>query len=61
MSPEELDTIGDRGEVTAADLVVYLLQVKDQIDDWTEFGPEPPSEGDKMVELVKKQMGEDDE
>lgn len=60
MSPEELDTIGDRGEVTAADLVVYLLQVKDQIDDWTEFGPEPPSEGDKMVELVKKQMGEDD-
>lgn len=60
MSEEELDVIGDRGDISAADLVMYLLQVKDQIDSWTKFGPEPPTEAEKMVELVKQQMGESD-
>lgn len=60
MSSDELDVVGDRGEITAADIVMYLLQVKDQIDDWTKFGPEPPTEGEQMVELVKQQMGETD-
>jgi len=60
MSSDELDVVGDRGEITAADVVMYLLQVKDQIDDWTKFGPEPPTEGEQMVELVKQQMGETD-
>lgn len=61
MSTEELDAVGDRGDVNAADIVLYLLQVKDQIDDWTKFGPEPPTEGEKMVELVKQQMGNSNE
>ena len=60
MSSDDLDVVGDRGEITAADVVMYLLQVKDQIDDWTKFGPEPPTEGEQMVELVKQQMGETD-
>lgn len=38
MSPEELDKVGERGNVTAGDLVCYLQAVaKPQIEDWTQF------------------------
>lgn len=38
MSSEKLDRIGERGELTAGDLVFYLrTAVKDNVKDWTEF------------------------
>ena len=37
-----LDAIGERGDVTAADIVVYLLQVKPAIEDWTYFEDRAP-------------------
>ena len=37
MTSEELDTIGERGTITAGDLVFYLRQVATEIDDWTSF------------------------
>lgn len=37
MTEEELDIVGDRGDISSGDLVEYLIQVKDAIDDWTEF------------------------
>lgn len=38
MTPEKLDRIGERGELTAGDLVFYLrTAVKDNVKDWTEF------------------------
>ena len=36
-----LDKLGDRGDITAGDLVNYLLTIRDQVDDWTQFGVEP--------------------
>lgn len=36
-----LDKLGERGDITAGDIVNYLLTVKDKIDDWTSFGEEP--------------------
>lgn len=42
-----LDKIGERGEVSAGDIVSYLLQVKDAIGDWAFFedrAPEPKEE-----------------
>lgn len=41
MSNAELDRLGDRGDITAADLVNYLITIKDQVGDWAEFGEEP--------------------
>lgn len=41
MSDAELDCLGDRGDITAADLVNYMLTIKDYINDWTAFGQEP--------------------
>lgn len=37
MTKQELDAIGERGHVTAADIVTYLMSIKDEIDDWTDF------------------------
>lgn len=39
-----LDRLGDRGDITAGDLVNYLLVIRDQVDDWTQFGVEPELE-----------------
>lgn len=36
-----LDKLGERGDITAGDLVNYLLTIRDAVDDWTEFGVEP--------------------
>lgn len=36
-----LDYLGERGDITAGDLVNYLLCIRDRVDDWTEFGVEP--------------------
>lgn len=41
LSNEDLDRLGDRGDITAADLVNYMLTIKNQVDDWAEFGAEP--------------------
>lgn len=41
LSNEDLDKLGDRGDITAADLVNYMLTIKNQVDDWAEFGAEP--------------------
>jgi hypothetical protein len=38
MTPDELDLIGERGTVTAGDLVNYLIGIKAQVGDWTDFG-----------------------
>lgn len=37
MAPEKLDRIGERGDVSAADVVNYLMLCKEGIDDWTKF------------------------
>ena len=36
-----LDRLGERGDITAGDLVNYLLTVRDSVGDWAEFGVEP--------------------
>lgn len=41
LSDELLDRLGERGDITAGDLVNYLLTIRDQVDDWTKFGVEP--------------------
>lgn len=41
ISDEDLDKLGDRGDITAADIVNYLLSIKNQVGDWTVFGAEP--------------------
>ena len=42
LDEQMLDAIGERGDVTAADIVVYLLQVKPAIEDWTYFEDRAP-------------------
>lgn len=39
-----LDKLGERGDITAGDLVNYLLTIRDQVGDWTQFGVEPELE-----------------
>lgn len=39
-----LDRLGERGDITAGDLVNYLLTIRDSVDDWTQFGVEPELE-----------------
>lgn len=39
-----LDRLGDKGDITAGDLVNYLLTIKDKVDNWAEFGVEPEIE-----------------
>ncbi len=41
VSDADLDRLGDRGDITAADLVNYMLTIRDNVDDWTKFGVEP--------------------
>lgn len=41
ISDSDLDRLGDRGDITAADLVNYMLTIKDNVGDWAEFGAEP--------------------
>lgn len=36
-----LDKLGERSTITAGDLVNYLITIRDNVDDWTEFGVEP--------------------
>ena len=39
MTNDELDIIGERGNITAGDLVAYLMgECRNQIQDWTDFG-----------------------
>ena len=39
-----LDRLGERGDITAGDLVNYLLVIRDKVGDWTKFGAEPELE-----------------
>lgn len=41
VSDDDLDHLGDRGNVTAADLVNYMLTIRDRVGDWASFGAEP--------------------
>ena len=41
MTDPELDRLGDRGGVTAADLVNYMLTIRDKVGNWASFGDEP--------------------
>ena len=41
VSDADLDRLGDRGNITAGDLVNYMLTVRDKVGDWTSFGEEP--------------------
>lgn len=52
MDDSELDLIGDRGSVTAGDIVAYLMSVKDEIGDWTDFAPRPQlgPDGEEVAE-----------
>jgi hypothetical protein len=38
MSAEELDVIGERGRITAGDLVSYLIEIQGKVENWTDFG-----------------------
>lgn len=50
MTNEELDTIGERGDITAGDIVWYLRMVASEIEDWTTFvAPERPVEQTELV------------
>ena len=48
-----LDRLGERGDITAGDLVNYLLVIRDQVDDWTKFGAEPELEFYDEGEVVE--------
>lgn len=39
-----LDRLGERGNITAGDIVNYLMTIRDKVGDWTEFGDEPEIE-----------------
>lgn len=41
VSDADLDRLGDKGDITAADLVNYLLTIRDKVGDWASFGAEP--------------------
>lgn len=41
MEDSELDLIGDRGSVTAGDIVAYLMSVSEEVGDWTDFNQRP--------------------
>lgn len=51
---QTLDLLGDRGDITAGDLINYILTIKEQVGDWTQFGAEPEDitwyEGDEVAE-----------
>ena len=41
VSNKDLDKLGDRGNITAADLINYMLTIRDKVGDWASFGDEP--------------------
>lgn len=45
-----LDRLGDKGNITAGDLVNYLLTIRDEVEDWTEFGKEPDIDFEEVAE-----------
>lgn len=47
-----LDRLGERGDITAGDLVNYLLVIRDRVDDWTKFGAEPEIEFYSEEEVI---------
>ena len=49
MTPEELDIIGERGNITAGDLVCYLMVCKSEISDWTTFVAPEPTAGEPIA------------
>lgn len=49
MTEVELDMIGERGTITAGDIVNYLLAVKDDIADWTTFASPTPATGGQVA------------
>lgn len=53
MSDADLDILGERGDVTAADIVNYLVTVRDKVGDWTVFGEEPTD-----IEFVSEEESE---
>lgn len=42
MSSESLDIIGERGNISAGDIVSYLLQIKGEITEWADFDERLP-------------------
>ena len=44
LDDDTLDKLGDRGDITAGDIVNYLLTIRDKVDDWSSFGIEPDYE-----------------
>lgn len=40
-----LDLLGDRGDITAGDLVNYMISIRDYVDDWATFGESTFEEG----------------
>lgn len=45
-----LDRLGERGDITAGDIVNYLGKIRDNVDDWTTFGEEPDIEDEEIPE-----------
>ena len=45
-----LDKLGDHGDITAGDIVNYLLTIRDKVDDWSNFGDEPDLYNDEIAE-----------
>ena len=45
-----LDKLGDRGDITAGDIVNYFMSIRDKIDDWSVFGQEPNIYNDEIAE-----------
>lgn len=45
-----LDRLGERSDITAGDLVNYLVTIRDQVDNWSEFGVEPDIEFTEVAE-----------
>lgn len=39
-----LDRLGDRGNITAGDIINYMMVIKNQVGDWSQFGAEPEIE-----------------
>lgn len=44
-----LDKLGEKGNVSAGDLVHYLGTIRDKVDDWTTFGEEPELQWEEEV------------
>ena len=44
LTDAELDKLGERGDITAGDLINYLLTIRDEVGDWSQFGTEPELE-----------------